>query len=154
MKSEIHLTAVNKENWLKCAHLELDESQKEYLASNLATIAESKFAPHYVLLAITLEGKIIGMLAYCPEVDEPIAGLYWLFRIMIDYRCQGKGYGKQAIIKAIAEMREMGATRIRTMCKPENLAAQKTYLGLGFKQIGHLDDGDIEFELIVTQPPV
>jgi diamine N-acetyltransferase len=153
MKSEIHLTAVNKENWLKCAHLELHESQKDYLASNLATIAESKFEPHYVLRAITLEGKIIGMLAYCPEVDEPIEGLYWLFRIMLDCRYQGRGYGKQAIIKAVEEMKVIGATRIHTMCKPENLGAKKTYLDLGFRQIGHLDDGDIEFEMLLIEAP-
>jgi diamine N-acetyltransferase len=147
MKEEVFLVPVNRGNWNDCADLELEESQAGNLASNLKTIAESAFEPHYELRAITLEGSVIGMLAYCPEIDEPLPGLYWLFRIMVDKSFQNLGYGKAAIRLCIEEMRERGALRVRTMCRPDNEPAQKVYASLGFSKVGKLDDGDVIFEL-------
>lgn len=142
----LKLFEVTKENWLDCASLKLAESQKGFVASNLKTIAESKFEEHYQLRAVVKDETIIGMLAYCPEVDEPVEGLYWLFRLMIDESYQGKGYGKRAIELCLIEMKDLGAVNIRTMCKPTNTAAEKCYLDLGFENIGNLDDGDILFQ--------
>ena len=145
--TKLQLVPVHKGNWIDCAELELQAFQTGYLASNLRTIAESAFEPHYELRAIELKGKVIGMLAYCPEVDEPIEGLYWLFRIMIDKSFQNRGYGRAAIELAVQEMRARGALRIRTMCRPDNEAAMRCYLGLGFSMVGNLDDGDVVFEI-------
>jgi diamine N-acetyltransferase len=87
------------------------------------------------------------MLAYCPEIDEPLPGLYWLFRIMVDKSFQNLGYGKAAIKLCIEEIRNRGALRVRTMCRPDNEVAQKVYASLGFSKVGKLDDGDLMFEL-------
>lgn len=147
MKAEVSIAPVSKDNWHDCVELKLEESQEGNLASNVKTIAESAFAPHYELRAIMLEGKVIGMLAYCPEIDEPLPGLYWLFRIMVDKSFQNRGYGGAAIKLCIEEMRQRGALRIRTMCRPDNAAAQRVYATLGFLEVGKLDDGDVLFEL-------
>lgn len=37
----INLKNLNRENWIQCAKLSLDESQKDYVAPNVYSIAES-----------------------------------------------------------------------------------------------------------------
>jgi diamine N-acetyltransferase len=137
----LQLTPVDKGNWVDCIQLRLEDQQKGYLASNLETIAESKFETHYVLRAITLGEKIIGMLAYCPEVDEPVEGLYWLFRIMIDLDFQGKGYGKEAIRLCLEELKQKGANKVKTMCKESNAVARTAISPSGFTLPGILRMG-------------
>jgi diamine N-acetyltransferase len=143
----VSLTPVRKENWLECSRLSVKRDQKGNVASCLETIAESRFEPHYELRAIELDGRIVGMLAYCPEVDEPVDGLFWIFRLVIGKQFQGKGYGKKAIGLCLSEIRGMGGKWVRTMCKPGNGAAIRCYESLGFKRQGSLDDGDILFEI-------
>ncbi len=147
MLMEIELVAVGKDNWRKCISLNMLDEQKSFVASNVATIAESKFEPHYIVKAICLKSEVIGMLAYCREDEDGIDKLYWLFRLMIDSKFQGKGYGRQAVKLALSEMRSLGAEEIRTMHNPNNITAKKLYLGLGFKAIGTRDDGDILYSL-------
>ena len=147
MSSEIHLVPVDKSNWVKCYRLELHPEQVGNLATNLETIAQSAFEEHFILRCIMKGEKVVGMLAWCPEVDEPIEGLFWLFRLMIEKSEQGKGYGRRAVELAIDEMKARGATAIRISCKPHNLVAKSCYLSIGFKEIGVLDDDDLLFEL-------
>lgn len=76
----IALANVTEENWIDCISLKLGESQRGYLASNVKTIAESKFNAHYVLRAISQDGTIVGFLADCREDEDGLDGLYWIFR--------------------------------------------------------------------------
>ena len=147
MSSAIHLVSVDKSNWVRCIRLELHPDQVGNLATNVETIAESSFEPHVVLRCIMRGEQVIGMLAWCPEVDEPIEGLFWLFRLMIAKSEQGQGYGKRAVELAIDEMKAREATAIRTSCKPHNLVAKSCYLSIGFKEIGVLEDDDLLLEL-------
>jgi diamine N-acetyltransferase len=142
----VSLTPVDKNNWYKCASLELPPNQSKHLATNVLTIAESKFETHYVLRAILNNGKVVGMLTYCQEIDAPRPELYWLFRIMVDHEEQGKGIGRKAIELACKEMDLLGAKIIQTMHKPDNKVASSLYLSLGFHVIGKLDDGDVLLE--------
>jgi RimJ/RimL family protein N-acetyltransferase len=59
---------------------------------------------------------------------------------------QGKGYGKSAVSLSLKEVQAMGATKVRTMCKPENSVAKSCYISLGFQRVGLHDDGDLLFE--------
>lgn len=148
----VSLHPVDNSNWLACASLQLPEEQAGQLASNLATIAESKFETHVVLRAICRKDKVVGMLAWCQEIDEPTPEVYWLFRIMVAFDEQGKGIGRQAVELACAEMRRRGATRLRTMHRPGNHVANRLYTSLGFKTIGSLEDGDLLLEKSVNTP--
>jgi diamine N-acetyltransferase len=138
----IQLGQVNKENWVKCTQLSLKSEQESFLASNLATIAESKFEPHYQLRAIFSGEEIVGMAAFCPEIDIDEPDLYWIFRFMIDKSFQGKGLGHKALKLIIEEIKTLKAKKILTMCKPCNKVALSLYLKVGFLIKGYLDDGD------------
>lgn len=145
----ISLKEVNKENWIDCIKLSLKPEQESYLASNVDTIAESKFEPHHQLRAIYFQEKVIGMLAFCHENEPEDFELFWIFRFMIDKDFQNKGLGLKALELAIAEIKGLGAKFIRTMHKPGNLQAASVYLKIGFKHIGELEDGDSLLELKV-----
>ena len=146
----IELRKVTKENWIDCINLSLYPEQENNLASNVASIAESKFEPNNQLRAIYKQEKIIGFLAFCEEDDPPDPELYWIFRFMIDKNFQGQGYGTKALKLVIKEIKSLGAKRIYTMHKPQNKIAGKLYQKLGFSYIGSLDDGDLLMEMNIN----
>ena len=143
----VTLQEVIRENWAACAVLSIHDHQRGYVASNLFTIAESKFEQHYQLRAILSGERVVGMLAYCHEDDPEDLDLYWIFRLLIGKDYQRQGYAAQAMRLALEEIRLSGATRVRTMHKPNNAAASALYTGLGFKPIGIHDDGDTLLEI-------
>ena len=145
----IELRNVTKENWIDCIRLSLHPEQESYLASNVASIAESKFEPNNQLRAIYKKEDAIGFLAFCVEDEPPDPELYWLFRFMIDKKFQNKGYGTEALKLVIKEIKGLGAKRIYTMHKPKNKIAKKLYQKIGFSYIGSLEDGDLLMEIKV-----
>lgn len=147
----ISLKDLDRENWLLCAKLSLDDSQKDYVAPNVYSIAESKVEAHYCPRVIFSDDKVIGFLMYCIEVDPPDETLFWLFRFMIDANNQAKGCGTTALQIAIDEIAAKGAKRIRTMYKSSNYVAGKLYKKMGFQETGEYDEcGDIILELNIS----
>lgn len=147
----INLKNLNRENWILCAKLSLDEYQKDYVAPNVYSIAESKVEEHYCPRVICSNDRVIGFLMYCVEVDPPDETLFWLFRFMICKDHQAKGYGTKALQMAIDEIAAKGAKRIRTMYKSSNNIAGKLYKKMGFIETGEYDEcGDIILELNIS----
>ena len=99
----ISLREVTKENWVQCIRLKLAPEQEKLVASNVDSIAESKFEPHYVPRAIYSNEKVVGFLMYCPDETEE-KDLYWLFRFMVDVEYQKQGIGKALLELALNEI--------------------------------------------------
>lgn len=147
----INLKNLDRENWIQCAKLSLDEAQKDYVAPNVYSIAESKVEEHYCPRVICFNEEVVGFLMYCVEIDPPDKTLFWLFRFMISKGNQAKGYGTTALQIAIDEIFTKGAKRIRTMYKPSNYVVGKLYKKLGFIETGECDEcGDIILELNIS----
>lgn len=146
----IELKEVTRDNWIDCIQLSLLPEQEGNVASNVDSIAESKFEPDNQLRAIYKDNQVIGFLAFCVENDPPDPELYWIFRFMIDKDFQGKGYGTKALNLVIDEIKQLGAKRVQTMHKPKNKRAGKLYLKAGFSYIGTLDDGDLLMEMPIN----
>ncbi|MFW1701739.1 GNAT family N-acetyltransferase [Acinetobacter pittii] len=147
----ISLKDLDRENWIRCARLSLDESQKDYVAPNVYSIAESKVEEHYCPRVICFNDEVVGFLMYCVEIDPPDETLFWLFRFMIDKNSQAKGYGTKVLQIAIDEMAAKGAKRIRTMYKSSNYVTGKLYKKMGFRETGEYDEcGDIILELNIS----
>ena len=147
----ISLKDLDRENWIRCARSSLDESQKDYVAPNVYSIAESKVEEHYCPRVICFNDEVVGFLMYCVEIDPPDETLFWLFRFMIDKNSQAKGYGTKVLQIAIDEMAAKGAKRIRTMYKSSNYVTGKLYKKMGFRETGEYDEcGDIILELNIS----
>jgi len=132
----VKIVELNAENWYDCCVLEVSTDQKEYIEPNSISIAQSKFEPTLKPYAIYAEEKVVGFLMY-NTVQEELNG-YWVYRIMVDKKFQGKGIGKAATKLMISEMSKLpNAEKIVVGYHPENLGAHKLYSSLGF-----IDNGD------------
>ncbi|WP_394122009.1 GNAT family N-acetyltransferase [Planococcus donghaensis] len=134
--STIKITELNAENWYACCELEVAEAQKPYMEPNAVSIAQSKFETTLKPFAIYDEENVVGFLMYNSVPEELDA--YWIYRIMVDQRYQGKGIGKAASRLMMEEMANtLNAEKIVVGYHPENQEAHRLYASLGF-----VDKGD------------
>ena len=149
MSKRVKLQDVTVHNWEEVTELSLRDDQDDYVASNSYSLAESKFNPYCVPKAIYAGKRLVGFVMWesLEEDDEPHE--YSIYRLMIDQKHQGKGYGKAAMKLAIDAIRkgDRRAERIETCYVPDNEGSRRLYAGLGFKEVGVDDDGEIIAEI-------
>lgn len=83
----ISLKSIDQSNWEDCIQLKPKQEQEGFIASNLYSIAESKFLPHMKIKAIYSEEMLIGFAMYGIDSDD---GNFWIYRFMIDDKFQGR----------------------------------------------------------------
>ncbi len=144
---------VDKANWMECIRLEPREDQKNFVASNAISLAELKFYPEMVPLAIYDGETMVGFLMWAPPgLDNLPPGHYAIFRLMVDQKHQGKGYGRAAIEQIIAELRQKpDCTAILLSFEPHNVAADALYTSLGFVKTGEMLDNEVVARLDVSR---
>lgn len=134
--SNVSIVELNEENWYPCCKLSVSEKQEEYMEPNAISIAQSKFEPTLKPYAIYFEEKVVGFLMY-NSVKEELDG-YWVYRITVDKKFQGKGIGKAATQLMISEMTKLAnIQKIVVGYHPDNKVAHHLYASLGF-----IDHGD------------
>ena len=138
----ISLKSIDQSNWEACIKLKPKQEQQGFIASNLYSIAESKFFPRMNIKAIYCGEKLLGFAMYGIDSDD---GNYWIYRFMIDAHYQGRGHGKSAmklIIQDI-ESREDRTDVIWLGYQPDNEQARKLYASVGFKEAGMAPWGEM-----------
>jgi diamine N-acetyltransferase len=141
--SKVKLKDVTAKNWRAVARLELAPDQEELVASNLHSIAESKFDPDARPRAIYAGDQPVGFLMYDASDREAL-----IYRFMIDRRHQGKGYGRAALILALNEIKAIPTARKAVISyMPDNKVAKAFYASLGFVEAGLDEDGEMMAEL-------
>jgi diamine N-acetyltransferase len=147
-KKEVTLEEVTADNWEEVVDLELAKGQKDLVAENVYSLAESKFNPHAIPRAIYAGRRLVGFIMYEPCVDDDRPHDYLIYRFMIDKKHQGKGYGRDALVRVIESIQESPDWNRITICyMPGNHAARKFYASLGFVETGSDDDGEIIAEI-------
>jgi diamine N-acetyltransferase len=79
-------------------------------------------------------------------VPQPprIIGPWFLWKLLIDERHQGRGYGRDAVQLVADIVRSNGAAELLTSCVPGDDGPEAFYLSLGFVPTGDLDaDGEV-----------
>jgi diamine N-acetyltransferase len=137
----ITLRPVTRDNFRTVIRLKLTEVQKEFVAPNVYSIAQSKVEPECVPLAIYKDDAPIGFAMYALDSED---SNYWIYRLMIDVNHQGQGYGRAAV-KALVEMLHQlpDCTKILISAVPANEAALNLYRSEGFVETGQLIDDEI-----------
>lgn len=136
----VALKDIDRENFRGCVRLEVRDDQKEFVAPNVFSIAQSKVEPTYVTQAVYDGEEIVGFVMYGYDDEE---GCHYLGRLMIDRRHQGKGYGRAAAEEVIRRLRaEPGCRQVALNVNPENHAAQALYRSLGFEKTGEVSHGE------------
>jgi diamine N-acetyltransferase len=144
----VTLKEIDRDNWRQAIRLDVTPEQRVFVAHNLYSIAESKFDPTFVPLAIHNEaGTMVGFLMYGVENDE-----LWILRLMVDQQYQGRGYGRLAMEEVIRQLAdEPDCEAIFTSYKPDNHAADRLYRSLGFKGTGRVEDGELVVRLSLAK---
>ncbi len=156
-KIMIELRKVTADNWWECIKLEPNEDQKGFVAKNVESLAEAYVAltnnecipmPYAVYNDDIMVGFI--MLSYNEADENNDEDSYWVWRLMIDKRYQGKGYGKETMAKALELIRTFpyGKTSaVFLSYEPENIVAKGLYASYGFVETGKIEYGEMVAKL-------
>ena len=92
LSSMIELRTITRDDWETCIDLKVARHQAHFVASNLYSLAQSRFLPGFRAVGIHHGGRMVGFALYGPDADD---GHYWLYRLMIDRRYQGRGMARR-----------------------------------------------------------
>ena len=146
----LEVRPVTKENWKELIALKVRDDQKHFVASNLYSIAEAQFGEHIpgeghwdmMPFGIYDEDKPVGFLMISYNYDfARFQG--FILRLMVDEKCQGKGYGKFGMNWMLERYRaDERVKAVAISYEPDNEAAQTLYASLGFQETGEIVDGE------------
>lgn len=142
---DIKLKEITKENYRESTKLRVKPCQDKFIASNVFSIAQSKFYKDYHPTAIYNNNEMVGFLMYGNDDDD---GTIWIIRMMIDEKFQGSGYGREAMIKVIEFIKNnYNQDELYISFDPENNGARQIYTSLGFKDTGTFEDDEVIYKL-------
>lgn len=135
------LVCVTEDNWLAVASLAVKEYQKNYVAPAIGILARG-----YVyrdcnarIYAFDQDGVIVGMALVREFTDEPLG--YDLQQFLIDGQYQRKGYGTQALLLVLDELRkENHYDHVELCVKKADAEAIRLYEKCGFTDSGYVDE--------------
>jgi diamine N-acetyltransferase len=90
----LHLKPITKDNWIQAITLRVREDQANFVASNAFSLAQLNFLENFYAKGIYYGEEMVGFTLYGIDEDDHE---YWIYRMMIDEKHQGKGYGKEAV---------------------------------------------------------
>lgn len=153
----IELRKITCDNLNECIKLEPYENQTSFVASNVLSLAEAYVAltnnecvpmPYAIYNDETMIGFV--MLSY-NKPDEIIKeNYYYVWRFMIDKNYQKKGYGTNAMKKALDLIKIFPHGKVSSVYlsyEPENVVAKKLYETFGFVETGIIEDGEMVSKL-------
>ncbi|HAX40683.1 MAG TPA: spermidine acetyltransferase [Clostridiales bacterium] len=143
----LRLVEIDRYNYLSVLDLSVSPEQKSFVASNQYSLAQAYVQPECVPLALYAENKPIGFAMYSLDENDH---QYWIYRLMIDQRYQGVGYGREAmklLIERIRKLTDDEHKRIYISFEPENEIAKALYESLGFVPDGRILYGEVVYFL-------
>lgn len=141
----IALREIDRNNFFDVIKLGVTDQQKEFVATNLFSMAQAKAYPECICLAVYHDNVLVGFTMYCIDIDD---NEYWIYRLMIDAKYQSKGYGKAAMEKLIDRIKKDREHHIIYISfEPDNTGAKYLYEKLGFKADGRVVDGEVVYKL-------
>ncbi len=134
----ITLRDVTLANARECIQLQVAPSQAQFVASNAASLVQSKFEAHWLTKAIYNDDVMVGFVMYgC----DPEFG-WGVLRLMIDAAYQGRGYGRAAMQLVLAHIWVEGGTSVGVSYEANNTVARRLYHSLGFVETGEEPFGE------------
>lgn len=146
MNAAVTLQPITEDNIRDVLRLEVAADQRQFVASNMVTMAFTYVDP-YVPYAICAGERVVGLVAIESIPENPIEDRYWVCRFMIGEQFQGNGYGTAGMREAMALIAAKDdSDRVRLSVVPENSHAIRFYERLGFVDIGEELHGEAVME--------
>jgi len=155
---QISFRKINWDNLDEVLELKPSESQAGFMASIDRCLAQAYASvideDESVTYAIYHNEVPVGFCQYYYEDDftDDYQPGYYLWRILIDQRYQGKGLAKAAVSKLLAEIRQKpfgDAEHLYLGCSPSNTTAIKLFEFFGFEPTGEIADGEAIYKLAI-----
>lgn len=139
--SSVTLREITGETLRSIMRLDVGESQKKFVAPNVVSIAQAHFEKKAWFRAIYADDTPVGFVMLYDDTDEPE---YFLWRLMVDARYQGNGFGRSAVELLVDYVRTRpGATELKVSHVEGDGSPEKFYLKLGFEHTGEIEDGEL-----------
>ncbi len=146
----VTLRDITRDNWRECVRMRVEPTQVQFVASNVFSLAQSRYEPECVPLAVYDDEQMVGFVMYKTE-DYGLAKVWFIERVMIGEGHQKKGYGRAAMTALIGRLRShKGYNAILISFVPDNSVAQKLYSDLGFIDTGEIEEGEMVYRLSLT----
>jgi GNAT superfamily N-acetyltransferase len=137
--------------------LRLAPGQERFVSSVAESLREAENSPegNPWFRAVYADGAPVGfvMLSWNVEPQPPdINGPWFLWKLLIDYRHQGRGYGADVVRQMVQLVRGEGGTELLTSHVPGDGGPAGFYARLGFVPTGELDpEGEIILRRVVHE---
>jgi len=131
----LHLKTITKDNWIDAISLRVKEDQVNFVASNAVSLAQLNFLENFHAKGIYYGDEMVGFTLYGIDEDDHE---FWIYRMMIDAKHQGKGYGKESVKLVIDDIKAIKEERHQTITlsyEPTNVHAKRIYEKMGFKEV-------------------
>ena len=139
--ARIQLRDLTTENFDDVIALAVAEDQRDFLNSNVESIAWAYVAPESHPFVIYDGDTPVGLASYGYVPDD---GRCWIMHLMVDHRRQREGIGRIALEQLLARMNEVsGGAKLLVPVNPANAAAIHLYESLGFEDTGRRQGGEL-----------
>ncbi|NHJ86251.1 MAG: GNAT family N-acetyltransferase [Asgard group archaeon] len=130
----VYLKEIDKDNFIQAIKLTVKEDQKNFVASNAISIAQSKFHTFLECYGIFSDDEMVGFSAIGKNPED---GTIWIVRHMIGADYQGKGLGKAGLKVVIKHLQEkFNCNEIFLDVEQNNIIATNLYKKAGFITTG------------------
>ena len=138
---DVTLREITRETLGPILRLRVAPAQEKFVASNAVSIAQAHFQPETAWFRGIYAGdEPVGFVMLDIDTAKPEYGVW---RLMVDERQQGKGYGRKALHLVIAHVRTLpGATELLLSVVPGEGSPGPFYQGLGFAFTGEVQHGE------------
>lgn len=150
----ITLRQITLENRREVFRLEVSESQRRYVASNLSSVASCyvlatnggcplPFAIYADEQAVGFVLIVYGITGY--ELPRVAENNYCILRLMIGEQYQKRGYGREAMLKILEYIRTFPAGPAEycwIQYESDNTIAKKLYESFGFCENGEISENE------------
>jgi diamine N-acetyltransferase len=143
--SAVSLREITDQNHEAVVALRIAASQEGYVSSVEDSLAEARDTPegNPWYRAIYAGDQPVGfvMLSWNVTPDPPrIIGPWFLWKLLIDERYQGRGYGREAVRLVAGIARDQGASELLSSYVPGERSPESFYRQIGFVPTGEQDE--------------
>jgi diamine N-acetyltransferase len=149
----VALEEISDGNRAEVLALRVVPGQEQFVSSVAESLAEAAEYPHAKpwYRAVVADGTLVGFVMVSWDADPrppEIVGPWFLWKLLIDGRYQGRGYGAE-VVRQVAELvRAEGASELLTSYVPQPGGPAGFYGRLGFVPTGDVDgDGEVIMRL-------
>ena len=136
----VRLEPITPENVRAVCNLQVAPEQAAFVAPNAVSLAEAYVHDMAWCRAVYEGDELVGFVMLHDTADDPG---YMLWRLMVDARCQGRGYGRQVVELVEDYVRTRpGATQLKVSVHPGEGSPGPFYESLGFEYTGEMSDDE------------